>query len=152
MFCLRCVRAAPAPVELASVCRVKVYPQSGKANTFGEVRARLSCTKACSWSCFQGMTDFLARLDAKSLFLRMFVSGAAIMLCISTNWRRYPVSPRKARSSSTLVGRGMLVTTSSLEGAGRMPVLSTTIPKYSWDGAAKLHFAKLTERRAFKSF
>ena len=48
LFCLRCVRTAPTPVELASVCRVKAYPQSGNAKTFGEVRACLSCTNARS--------------------------------------------------------------------------------------------------------
>jgi len=67
------------------VCRVKVYPQSGKAKTLGEVSASLSYVKASSCSCYQRMASFLARLDAKVLFRRVFVSGAAMILCFSIN-------------------------------------------------------------------
>ena len=36
---------------------------------------------------------------------------------------RKPVSPRKARDSSTFVGRGILTTASNFDGAGRISVL-----------------------------
>ena len=78
--------------------------------------------------------------------------GAAIMLYFSTNCLKYPVSPQKARNSSIFVRRCILATASIFDGAGRIPLMSTIMPRNSWADASKLHLAKFTDKPAFRNF
>ena len=50
------------------------------------------------------------------------------------------------------LGRGIQAAASLFDEAGRIPVISTAVPKNSWDGTAKLHLAKFTDRPGIRNF
>lgn len=57
-----------------------------------------------------------ACFGAKALLRRSSVSGAAIILYLDTEMRRYSVSPRNKRSCSTLAGSNISVIAFKVDG------------------------------------
>lgn len=83
---ITCVTAAPAPTELAAVCKVNRWFHDGNTSTRGGDSPHPEADKGLPLPPSHSMGNILACLDANGLLRSEFVSGAVTMLYVSTCW------------------------------------------------------------------
>lgn len=74
-----------------------------------------------------------------------------MLYLIGMNCLRYFAQPRNVRSSPPVLGRGVLLTVTSSDRGGRIPVQSMILPRNSCEGAPKMHSVKFMDSRALNS-